>query len=93
MSSARSSHINRLRSNGSVIFGPGFEQPWFASKFNRGSIEMFQELIGAHMTSKGKTYLFFPPILFPEGSKSKRDVFLNPALVRVSIFFYWAFTT
>lgn len=84
MSSARSSHINRLRNNAAVIFGPGFDQNWFPSKFNRGSIEKLQELLGAHMTPKGKKYLLLPPILFPDGSQNKRDVFLNPALIRVS---------
>jgi hypothetical protein len=93
MSSGRSSHINRLRNNASVIFGPGFEQHWFPSKFNRGSIEKLQELLGAQMTSKGKKYLLLPPILFPDGSQNKRDVFLNPALIRVSIFTSQAFTT
>ena len=45
---------------------------------------MLQELLGAHMTAKGKKYPLLPPILFPKGSTNKRDVFLNPALVNVS---------
>jgi hypothetical protein len=84
MQTLRSSHVNRLRSNGSMIFGPGFEQQWFPSKFNRESIEMFQDLLGVHMTSMGKKYPLLPPIFYPNESQSKRDVFLNPALVNVS---------
>ena len=93
MMSARSSHINCLRNNASLIFGPGFDQMWFPSKFKRGSIEKLQVLLGAQMTPKGKKYLLLPPILFPDGSKSKRDVFLNPALVKVSLSPHHAFTT
>ena len=91
MSSVRSSHINRLRNNASLIFGPGFEQSWFASKFKRGSIQKLQDLLGATVTPKGKKYRLLPPILFPDGSQNKRDVFLNPALVRVSVVPYQAF--
>jgi len=85
MSSIRSSHINRLRTHGPTIFGPGFEQQWFPSKFERGSVEKLQELLGAYMTPKGKRYSLFPPILFPDGSTNKSDIFLNPALTNVSV--------
>lgn len=94
MTSARSSHVNRLRHSASLIFGPGFEQCWFPSKFNgRGSVEKLQVLLGAHLTAQGKKYPLIPPILFPDGSTNKRDVFLNPALVRVSFVYYQVFTT
>ena len=87
MSSLRSSHINRLRANGTLIFGSGFQQEWFPSKFERGSVETLQKLLGAHMTLKGKKYLLLPPILYLDGSsKNKRDLFLNPALIKVSTF-------
>ena len=87
MSSLRSSHINRLRANGTLIFGSGFQQEWFPSKFERGSVETLQKLLGAHMTPKGKKYLLLPPILYLDGSsKNKRDLFLNPALIKVSTF-------
>ena len=93
MSSTRSSHINRLQTHASLIFGSGFEQDWFTSKYKRGSIEKLQELLGANVTSKGKKYPLLPPILFPNGSRSKKDIFLNPALVRVSVLSYQAFAT
>ena len=87
MSTIRSSHINRLRSHGSMIFGREFEQALFPSRFDRGSIAKFQELLGVRATPVGKKYPLLPPILFPNGSTSKaRDIFLNPALVRVSTF-------
>ena len=86
MSSGRSSHVNRLRGHGSLIFGPEFDQKWFPAKFNRGSIKKLQELLGVQTTPEGKKYVLLAPILFPDGSNDKKDVFLNPALVRVSIF-------
>ena len=93
MTSGRSSHINQLQANTSLIFGPEFDQTWFPSKFNRGSIEKFQYLLGAQMTPEGKKYPLLPPILFPDGPQNKKDVFLNPALVRVRIFSCDTFTT
>jgi hypothetical protein len=93
MVAARSSHINRLRSHGTLIFGPGFDVEWFPSKFNRGSIEKLQDLLGAHESPVGKKYDFLPPILFPNGSTKKSEVFLNPALVKVRIPSYWASAT
>ena len=85
MTSGRSSHVNRLRSNGALIFGPGFEQGWFPSQIDRGAIDKLQTLLGAHMTPEGKKYRLLPPILFPYGSQNRKDVFLNPALARVSV--------
>jgi hypothetical protein len=85
MTSSRSSHVNRIRGCASIIFGAGFEPDWFASKFNRGSVEKLQELVGARVSSKGKGYLLLPPILYPDGSQNKKDIFLNPALVKASI--------
>ena len=93
MTSGRSTHINRLWVHASLIFGPEFDQTWFPSKANRGSIEKLQNLLGACMTPKGKKYPLLPPILFPDGSQNKKDVFLNPALVKVRIFFCKTFTT
>ena len=88
MSAARSSHTNRLRTHAIEIFGDGFERVWFATRYDRAAIEKLQVLSGAHMTDKGKRYRLLPPILFPDGSNSKKDVFLNPALVRVSVLSY-----
>jgi hypothetical protein len=93
MQTIRLSHVNRLRNNGAMIFGPGFEQQWFPSKFDRETIEKFQDLLGAHMTPRGKKYPLLPPIFYPNGSQSKRDVFLNPALVKVSHSSHRVFTT
>ena len=85
MQGSHSFHTNCLRTNGALIFGPGFKQSWFPSKTNRENNEMFQTLLGAHTTSEGKKYRLLPPILFPTGSTNRKDVFLNPALVRVSV--------
>ena len=93
MTSAHSTHVNRLRNNATLIFGPGFEQEWFPSKTNRGCIKKLQELLGVYETPEGKKYRVLPPILFPYRSDKKGDIFLNPALVKVSTFFYKAFTT
>ena len=86
MGSIRSSQINRVRGVARLIFGPGFEQEWFATGYERGSVAKLQELLGAHMTSEGKKYSVLPPILFPEGSNAKKNIFLNPALIKVSNF-------
>jgi len=69
-----------------LIFGKNFEQEWFQSKFKgRGGIKKLQELVGATEGPNGtKTYRLLPPVLFPEGSTRKQDVFLNPALIKVS---------
>ena len=48
---------------------------------------MLQKLLGAHVSQEGKKYHVLPPILFPDESQKKKDVFLNPALVRVSLSF------
>ena len=88
MGGTRATHINRLRTHAGKIFGPGFEQTWFATKFKRGSVEMLQVVSGAYVTTKGKKYRLLPPILFPKDSEHKKDVFLNPALIKVSLLFY-----
>lgn len=93
MGAARSSHMNRVRTHVHQIFGPQFEQKWFATKYDRGSVDILQGLSGAYITPQGKKYRLLPPILFPDGSQSKKDVFLNPALVRVSFSFYRIFAT
>lgn len=85
MSATRSSHVNRLRDKAGVIFGPEFTQGWFNTRFDRGSIDKLQDLLGAHATPKGKKYALLPPIFFPFPSRiNKKDIFLNPALVGVS---------
>lgn len=88
MGGTRATHINRLRTHAGEIFGPGFEQTWFATKFKRGSVEKLQVASGAYTTSMGKKYRLLPPILFPKDSKHKKDVFLNPALIKVRLLFY-----
>lgn len=52
---------------------------------------MLQELVGAKEVDGTNAYSLFPPILFPEGSTTKRDVFLNPALINVSDLFFGTF--
>jgi len=94
MKSMRSSQIGRIRTHASDIFGPGFKSKWFRTKFDRGSIPKLQDLLGAHMTTKGKEYTAIPPILFPEDSVGKKsEIFLNPVLFKVSTFLDWASTT
>ena len=93
MSTSWSSHVNRLRAHALDIFSPGFEKDWFATHFDCGGIEKLQMLLGTTMTPKGKKYLLLPPILFPDGSKSNKDVFLSLALARVSALLYKLFTT
>ena len=93
MSTSRSSHVNRLRVHALDIFGPGFEKDWFSTQFGRGGIEKLQMLSGATMTPKGKKYMLLPPILFPDGSNSNKDVFLNPALAKVSDLLYQLLAT
>ena len=87
MNAARSSHTNRLRVHALEIFGDGFQQKWFATQFDRSAIEELQVLSGAYSTTSGKKYRVIPPILFPNGSTNKKEVFLNPALVNVSLLF------
>jgi len=94
MSSLRSSQINRVRTYATTIFGPGFEQAWFTSKFNRGLIPKLEQLAGAHVGPKGKEYAIVPPIFFPDGNAKKlSDVFLNPAIIKVSAIPYQVPTT
>ena len=85
MTGSCSFHVNHLWGCGAMIFGPGFKQIWFPLKINRGSIEKFQMLLGAHMTPEGKKYPLLPPILFPTGSQNRKDMFLNPALAKASL--------
>lgn len=87
MTSLRSTHMSHLRESGVFIFGKGFEAGWFPSKFDgRGDVQMLQTLVGANPSDGGTSYHLLPPILFPEGSTSSNDVFLNPALINVSFF-------
>ena len=93
MGTSRSSHVNRLRAHTLDIFSPGFDKDWFATQFDRGGIEKLQMLSGPTMTPKGKKYMLLPLIFFPDGSNSNKDVFLNPALARVSDLLYQLFAT
>jgi hypothetical protein len=83
MQTARASHIHCIRLVGSTIFGPGFQQEWFTSKYDRNTLPEFQELLGAMITSGGKKYLLLPPVLFPNGLSDKDALFLNPVLAKV----------
>ena len=88
MSATRSSHIHRLRQWGPSIFGVGFLQEWFHTKFDRNSLPEFQKLLGVKITSEGKKYPLLPPILYRDGSPDKDALFLNPALVKVGGFVF-----
>lgn len=52
---------------------------------------MLQQLLGAYTTPKGKKYRLIAPILFLDETERNKDIFLNPALVKVSILFYQTF--
>lgn len=93
MAAARSSHISRLRSTATLIFGPEFDPNWFPSKFDRSSVKELETLLGLKVTPQGKKYPLLPPILFPTPAKNARDIFLNPVLVKVNIFYYYVFAT
>lgn len=85
MQGFRGTHIHRLRTNASLIFGSEFRQEWFMSKYDRESNKTLQGLLGAHMSKEGKKYKFLAPIFFPEYDTSRTDeLFLNPAFARVS---------
>jgi hypothetical protein len=93
MGTTRSTHTNRLRVHANLIFGEGVEHAWFATSYDRGSVEQLQVLAGAHITAQGKKYRILPPVLFPAGTEKKKDVFLNPAIARVSVLLYQVSTT
>ena len=88
MQTVRGSHIHRVRLVASTIFGHGFAQEWFLSKYDRNSLPEFQKLLGVTATPGGKKYPLLPPILYPNGSLDKNALFLNPALAKVRTFIY-----
>jgi hypothetical protein len=90
MNGTRSTHLHRIRTHASQILGAGFDQGWFATRYNRESVEKLQTLSGAYMAPDGKKYRLLAPILYPETQRSK-DIFLNPALIRVGFLFYQVF--
>ena len=93
MGSVRATEVHRLRSKAGVIFGPEFKQTWFATKYKRVTVDKLQVSSGAYITTKGKKYRLLPPVLFPDTSENKKDVFLNPALVKASVLLYQVFAT
>lgn len=87
MNYERSARLNDIRSVASAIFSYQFTQECFESGYDRGAKAEFQELLEAEVTASGsKKYKLLPLILFPSSPKSKKSVFLNPALIKVSIF-------
>ena len=89
MTSTRSGHLNRIRSCLDSIFEDvEINKDWYKDRFDRSAVEELQTLLGAKLTSKGKKYKLLAPVLYPKGSKSEKDLFLNPALVNVSNFSY-----
>ena len=83
MQTTRGSHIHRIRQVAPTIFGPPVEQEWFASDYDRTACPGFQDLLGVTITSAGKKYPLFPPILYPDGSQDKSTLFMNPVLVKI----------
>ena len=88
MQTVRGSHIHRVHLVASTIFGHGFAQEWFLSKYDRNSLPEFQKLLGVTATPGGKKYPLLPLILYPNGSLDKNALFLNPVLAKVRTFIY-----
>jgi hypothetical protein len=83
MGKSRSSTIHRLRQVGGTIFGT--DPSYFVSGYDRESVPEFQQLLGITDSNMGKRYPMFPPILYPEDSGlDARQLFLNPAIAKVS---------
>jgi hypothetical protein len=53
MGGNRSTLMNRFRTNATRIFGPGFDEASFSSKFKRINIPKLQELLSASPLMKG----------------------------------------
>ena len=88
MGSIRSSKLNVVRTNASLIFGAPFKQDWFVTNYDRTKEEVLVKLSGAKVTRGAFTYDPFPPILFPDGNKkTEKVVFMNPVLIRVGYLF------
>lgn len=88
MGSIRSSKLNVVRTNASLIFGAPFKQEWFVTNYDRTSEQILVNLSGTKIVRGAFAYDPFPPILFPDGNtKNKKDVFMNPVLVRVCYMF------
>ena len=84
MGSIRSSKLNVVRTNASLIFGAPFKQDWFVTNYDRTKEEVLVKLSGAKVTRGAFTYDPFPPILFPDGNKkTEKDVFI----VRATLLF------
>lgn len=86
MNRERSNRLNDIRSVASAVFSYQFTQEFFETGYDRGEKAEFQELLEVEVTAgRSKKYKFLPPILFPSASKSKKKVFLNVVLPKVSI--------
>ena len=85
MGSVRSSKLNVVRTNASLIFGAPFKPDWFVTNYDRTKEPILVKLSGAKVTRGAFAYDPFPPILFPDSpKKNEKDVFMNPVLIRVS---------
>ena len=85
MKSFRSTSINKLRAKGTAIFGSQYSEKWFETGYNRADVVEFQKLLGVE-DPNCRQYALFPPIFYPDDQKRRRDVFLNPALFKVSTY-------
>lgn len=97
MKEVRGSHKYKVQSVAYIVFEELMEQEWFGPMnmtkinnfrkwfrrdFNRATLKPFQDLL---LTSDKSRYDVFPPILFPDFDVTKKkEVFLNPALIKVS---------
>jgi len=84
MIAKRSTYVHTLRGSAGIIFG--FPPEFFTTDFDRSKVPEFQALLGVKNTAKGPRYPVLPPILYPDGNYGEpTQLFLNPALVKVSI--------
>ena len=86
MKTFRSTAVNHLRGKGTLIFGSEFDGKWFQTGYNRAGVEEFRRLLGVDSPGS-RQYALFPRIFYPNDDKKAKDIFLNPALLKVSIYF------
>jgi hypothetical protein len=85
MSNVCGPYISNLQKAGPHIFGSRFDTSWFPTSFARETVPLLNKLLGASGSSEErKTYPLFPPIFYPKNVVNAKNIFLNPALPKVS---------
>lgn len=80
---ARRPRIGVVRLKAGDIFGKEFLQPWFTLEYPRGGEELLCKWLGAIHVDGRVNYLPLPPILYRDGDRDSKYIFMNPALPRV----------